>query len=75
MSLEEFLEKYNCAMNPYQINEIEDINIRNIKAKYWELKHKNFLDERNISDQELGNVYDDLTQQEKKELTKYYNSK
>lgn len=42
MSLEEFLEKYNCAMNPYQINEIEDINIRNIKAKYWELKHKTF---------------------------------
>lgn len=75
MTLEEFLEKYNCAMTPNEINEITDNNIRNIKQKYWELKHKSFLDEQNISDQDLGNVYDELTQQEKEELIQYYNSK
>lgn len=72
MNLEEFLEKYNCAMNPHEIDKIKDINTRQIKIKYWDLKHKAFLDERNISDKEFENVYNNLTQEERKELEAYY---
>ena len=72
MSLEEFLKKYNCTMNPKEIDEIEDINVFEIKRKYWELKHKAFLDEHNIADKDFGNVYDSLTQEERQELEEYY---
>ncbi len=72
MNLEEFLEKYNCTMNPKQINNIPDNNIINIKHKYWNLYHKAFLDEHNISDTELGNVFDKLKLEERKELEEYY---
>jgi hypothetical protein len=74
MNLDEFLEKYNCAMNPKEIDAIKDINIKNIKRKYWDLKHKAFLDEHNIADTEIDNVYDSLTQKERKELEEYYNT-
>lgn len=33
MNLEEFLKKYNCAMNLKEIDEIEDKNILEIKRK------------------------------------------
>lgn len=72
MNLEEFLKKYNCAMNLKEIDEIEDKNILEIKRKYWELKHNAFLDEHNISDIDLENVYDSLTQKEEQELKEYY---
>ena len=63
-----------CAMNPKEIDAIKDINIKNIKRKYWDLKHKAFLDEHNIADTEIDNVYDSLTQKERKELEEYYNT-
>lgn len=72
MNLEEFLEKYNCTMNPEQINNITDNNIINIKHKYWNLYHKAFLDEHNIPDAELKNVFDKLKLEERKELEEYY---
>ena len=74
MTLEEFLEKYNCEMNSAKIAEIEDLKIREIKQKYWDLKHKAFLDEHNIKDWELGDVLDKYTTLERKELEEYYKS-
>jgi len=72
MTLEEFLEKYNCEMNSAKIAEIEDLKIQEIKQKYWNLKHKAFLDEHNIKDWELGDVLDKYTALERKELEEYY---
>lgn len=74
MTLEEFLEKYNCDMNSIKIAEIKDLKIQEIKKKYWNLKHKAFLDEYKIKDWELGEVLDKYTALERKELEEYYNS-
>lgn len=72
MNLEEFLEKYNCTMNIKDIDKIEDINIINIKKKYSALRQKAFLDEYNIPDKELENVFNKLDQEEKETLEEYF---
>lgn len=72
MTLEEYLEKYTVNMNQNEISEISDSNIRNIKMKYWDKKHKAFLNEREIKDTELGNEFDRIEELEKKELEDYY---
>lgn len=59
-------------MNPIEINKIKDINVLKIKQKYWDLKHKAFLDEYNIPDKELSCEYDKLTKLERNELEEYY---
>lgn len=74
MTLEEFLEKYNCEMNTNKIAEIEDLKIQEIKRKYWDLKHKAFLNEYEIKDWELGKELDKYTKLERRELEEYYNS-
>lgn len=74
MILEEFLEKYNQDMNSSKISKIEDQKIQEIKKKYWDLKHKAFLDETRIRDWELGEVLDKYTALERTELEEYYNS-
>ena len=71
-TLEEYLEKYTVNMNQNEISEISDSNIRNIKMKYWDKKHKAFLNEREIQDTELGNEFDRIEELEKKELEDYY---
>lgn len=58
-------------MNNEEINKIDDLGLRNIRLKYWELKHKAFLDEHGIPDQELGKVWDMLTEKEEKEVSSY----
>ncbi len=75
MALEEFLNMYNCIMNQKEISEIKDINIKTIKRKYWDLKHKVFLEEQNISDSELEKAFDKYSLEEKMELEEYYNRK
>lgn len=72
MNLEEFLEKYNCAMSHEEINNIKDNAIVSIKHKYWDLYYKAFLDEYNIPDNELGSVVNKLQLQERRELEEYY---
>lgn len=74
MSLDEFLNKYNKSMSQYEIDEIEDRNIKNIKRKYWDMKYKAFKDEYNISDKDVGNNYNHIVQMEKEELENLYNS-
>jgi len=51
-------------MNIKEIEQIEDVELRKIRMKYWNLKHKAFLDEHGISDQEIGDVFDSLTKKE-----------
>ena len=75
MTLEEFLNKYNQEMNTSLISKIEDQKIQEIKKKYWDLKHKAFLNENEIRDWELGEVINKYTELERKELEEYYNIK
>ena len=42
-----------------------------MRIKYWNLRHKAFLDERNISDSELDIVCKKLDEDEEKEISLY----
>lgn len=58
-------------MNNTEINNIQDLGLREIRMKYWNLRHKAFLDEHGISDQKLGAVWDKLTVAEENEVAEY----
>lgn len=58
-------------MNLEEINNIEDYGLRTIRLKYWNLRHKAFLDERHISDSELDIVWEKLKEDEEKEISLY----
>ena len=58
-------------MNIKEIEQIEDVELRKIRMKYWNLRHKAFLDEHGISDQEIGDVFDSLTKKEEEEVSRY----
>ena len=72
MTLEEFLNKY--LYSNIKIHDIEDNNIRQIKIKYFNKIHSVVKDEYNIKDIDLAKVYEQLKEEEKKELEEYYNS-
>lgn len=74
MTLNEFLKKYNCAMSQSEIDKIKDSRVKEIKRKYWNLKHKSFIDEKNVKDVELANIYNKYVELERKELEEYYNT-
>ena len=54
-----------------EIDRIEDPTIRNIRAKYWNLKHRAFLDEQGIPDTDLARVWEDLSSKEEQEIAAY----
>lgn len=58
-------------MNINEINQIDDHRLREIRLKYWNLRHKAFLDEHGIQDQDLGVVWDELSAKEEKEVAEY----
>lgn len=58
-------------MNNKEIEQIEDLGLREIRMKYWNLKHKAFLDEHGIPDSEIGEVFDYLTTKEEEEVSIY----
>ena len=72
MTLEKFLNKY--LHSNIKIYDIEDNNIRQIKIKYFNKIHNVVKDEYNIKDKDLAKVYEQLKEEEKKELEEYYNS-
>ena len=74
MTLDEFLNKYNCIMNNNEIANISDDRIREIKSKYWNLRYEAFIDEYRISDIELESVLDELLLKEKQDLIECYNN-
>lgn len=62
---------FKDMMNQEEIMNITDLDVRNIRMKYWNLKFKAFKDEYNIPDQELGNVLDKICNAEQEELKLY----
>lgn len=64
-------EQYEDILNNEEISRIKDLELRNIRTKYWHLKHQAFLDEVNISDSMLESKYNNIMAEEKKEIEEY----
>jgi hypothetical protein len=64
-------EQYKDILNNEEISRIKDLELRNIRTKYWHLKHQVFLDEVNISDSMLESKYNNIMTEEKKEIEEY----
>lgn len=64
-------EQYKDILNNEEIYRIKDLELRNIRTKYWHLKHQAFIDEVNISDSMLESKYNNIMTEEKKEIEEY----
>lgn len=68
LSLEEQFKK---TLNNTEITKIEDYELRDIRQNHWNYRHKIFLDEHRISDQEFCRLTDIDYEKEYKELQEY----
>lgn len=64
-------EQFKEILNNEEINRIKDPELREIRMKHWEYRHKIFLDEHKISDTEFIRLSDEDYLREKKELEEY----
>ena len=67
-------EQYKDVLSNEQILKIRDSRLREIRMRHWQYRHKIFLDEQNISDQELCRLADADYEAEMKEIEAYRNS-
>lgn len=67
-------EQYKEILNIEEISRIRDPQLRNIRSKYWNLRHNAFLDEHKIPDSKLGQVLDELSEKEFAEIEQYKKS-
>jgi hypothetical protein len=63
--------EFGEILNDVEINMIENHELREIRMRYWKMRHKAFQDEHGIPDQKLGEEYDRIRELEKKELDEY----
>ncbi|KAF6620482.1 hypothetical protein HFE03_07455 [Paenibacillus sp. EKM102P] len=68
-------EQFKEVLNIEEIDRIENRELREIRMKYWRLQRDAFLDENNISDQELNKVSQELTRKEMEEIQRFRNKK
>lgn len=64
-------QQFKEDLNNEEISRIKDPELRNIRSKYWVLKHQAFLDERKIPDNLLGMEFDKIKTEEVRELNEY----
>ncbi|UUC41808.1 hypothetical protein NMZ80_18315 [Clostridioides difficile] len=64
-------DQFKKNLNQEEISRIENIEIRNIRAKYWNLMKEVFLAEYNISDEDLEKATNKIHLAEQKELEIY----
>lgn len=64
-------EQYEKVLNNEEISRIRDPKLRAIRMNHWEYRHKIFLDEHNISDQELCRLTEIDFEKEKQEIEEY----
>ena len=64
-------EQYKEHISLEEIGRIKDDGLREIRLKYWGLRHEAFLDEHGISDKDLEPVYKKLWLEEKIAIEKY----
>lgn len=61
-------EQFEDILNNEEIDRIENLELREIRSKYWALKHKDFINEKEIPDNQLQEVTNKINLAEKKEL-------
>lgn len=64
-------EQYKEILNNAEIERIKDDELREIRWKYWLLRHRAFVNEHEVPDSQLGIVYDEIAKKEKEEIEKY----
>lgn len=64
-------EQYKEVLNTKEIERIKDSKLRDIRMNFWNKKHEAFMNEVNIPDCELENVYNRIRKQELKEIEEY----
>lgn len=64
-------EQFKKILNNVEISRIQDNDLREIRQRHWNYRHKIFLDEHNISDQEFCRLSDIDDDKEKKEIEEY----
>ncbi|NBK97881.1 MAG: hypothetical protein EOM50_07660 [Erysipelotrichia bacterium] len=64
-------EQFKEILNNEEISRIKDPELRNIRSKYWGLRHQAFLDEHKIPDRMIGMEFDKIKAEEMKELNEY----
>ena len=64
-------EQYKEILNQNEIDRIEDSELRSIRSKYWNLRHKVFLGEHGVPDSKLGIVWDELCKKEQAKINEY----
>lgn len=67
-------EQFKEILNQDEISRIKNVELREVRIKYWNLRHTAFLDEYRIKDSELESVFNDLWSEEQKELEKFKNN-
>ncbi|RNB59475.1 hypothetical protein EDM57_04860 [Brevibacillus gelatini] len=68
-------KQFKEVLNQDEISRIQNSEIRKIREKYWRLQHEAFMNERDISDSEIGKVSKELIRQEQEELQRFKNNK
>lgn len=63
--------QYRDILNNEEISRIKDLELRNIRLKYWILLHQLFLDEQKIPDSTIDKEFDKIKATEIKELNEY----
>ena len=63
-------KKYSKVLSPTEINEIEDEELKNLRLKYWKLRHDAFLSEE-IPEENLDAEIEKLFDEEQKEIKLY----
>lgn len=64
-------EQYKEILNNEEINRIKDMELRELRMRYWKKRRDAFLDEHNIPDKELESMFDRLREEEQEEIKKY----
>ena len=64
-------EQYKENLSIGEIHRIRDPKLREIRQKHWNYRHKIFIDEARISDQELVKLSNQDWELERKEMEEY----
>ena len=64
-------DQFKEILNYEEISRIKDNELRQIGEKYWELRHKAFIDENDIPDDIIGDIFEKLIKREQEEIENY----
>ena len=68
-------KQYEKTLNSSEVTLIKDIELREIRCRYWEKFHQAFLDEKHIPDWELESAINAIKNEELAEINAYRQKK